>query len=88
MFNKFFIKEIVDNYFDKQHIYNYRNYDSTFYIMLSHSNLFVYYQKMFAMGQHHKYSMNELDELMPYERDLYFDMLLEFIKKKEEQSRN
>lgn len=56
--------------------------------MLSHSNLFVYYQKMFAMVQHHKYSMNELDELMPYERDLYFDMLLEFLKKKEEQSRN
>jgi len=38
------------------------------------------------MVQHHKYSINELEETLPYERDLYFDMLLEFIKKQEENS--
>jgi len=54
--------------------------------MLNHSNLFIYYQKIFAMVQHHKYSINELEETLPYERDLYFDMLLEFIKKQEENS--
>lgn len=38
------------------------------------------------MAQHHKYSIAEIESLVPYERDLYFDMLLEFIqsqKKKE-----
>jgi len=38
------------------------------------------------MAQHHKYSIAEIESLIPYERDLYFDMLLEFIqsqKKKE-----
>lgn len=38
------------------------------------------------MAQHHKYSIAEIENLIPYERDLYFEMLLEFIqsqKKKE-----
>ena len=38
------------------------------------------------MAQHHKYSIDEIENLLPYERDLYFEMLLEFIqsqKKKE-----
>lgn len=52
--------------------------------MLSHTNLRVYYQKLFGMAQHHKYSITELENMMPYERDLYFDMLIDFIKKQEE----
>lgn len=36
------------------------------------------------MAQHHKYSITEIEEMIPYERDLYFDMLLEFIKQQEE----
>jgi hypothetical protein len=52
--------------------------------MMSHNNLFVYYQKIFAMAHHHKYSITELEDMMPYERDLYFDMLMDFIKKVEE----
>jgi hypothetical protein len=37
------------------------------------------------MVQHHKYSMSELENLYPYERDLYVDMLKQFLK--EEQQR-
>jgi hypothetical protein len=48
--------------------------------MMSHTNLFVYYQKIFGMAQHHKYSISDIENLIPYERDLYFDMLLEFIQ--------
>lgn len=32
------------------------------------------------MAQHHKYSISDIEDLLPYERDLYFDMLLEFIQ--------
>lgn len=31
------------------------------------------------MAQHHKYSITELENLIPYERDLYVDMLLDYI---------
>jgi hypothetical protein len=39
------------------------------------------------MAQHHKYSINEIESMLPFERDLYFDMLLDFIKKQEEKNR-
>lgn len=40
---------------------------------------------IFAMAQHHKYSITELEELIPFERDVYFAMLVDFIKRVEEQ---
>jgi hypothetical protein len=39
------------------------------------------------MVQHHKYSISDLENLIPYERDIYFEMLIEFIKKQEEKNR-
>ena len=37
--------------------------------------------------QHHKYSLTELDNMMPWEREIYVDMLVEHLlwghKKKE-----
>jgi hypothetical protein len=44
----------------------------------------MYYQKIFGMAQHHKYSITEIEMMLPYERDLYFDMLVDFVKKEEE----
>ncbi len=56
--------------------------------MLCHNNLSLYYQKIFAMAQHHKYSIAEIENMMPYERDIYFDLLVDFVQKqKEEQQR-
>jgi hypothetical protein len=31
--------------------------------------------------QHHKYSLNELDNMIPWERLIYVDMLINFIEK-------
>ena len=39
------------------------------------------------MAQHHKYQISEIENLMPYERDLYFEMLIDYIKKLEESKR-
>lgn len=36
------------------------------------------------MAQHHKYSINEIENLLPYERDLYFEMLIEFVQSQNE----
>ena len=55
--------------------------------MLSHTNLSIYYDKIFGMVQQHKYSVDELEKMIPFERDLYFDMLINFIKQQEEKQR-
>jgi hypothetical protein len=39
------------------------------------------------MAQHHKYSISEIENLFPYERDLYFEMLIEFIQSQKEKER-
>ena len=36
------------------------------------------------MAQHHNYSVTELEDMMPYERDLYVDMLLSFLEKQKQ----
>jgi hypothetical protein len=56
---------------------------------LSHNTLARYYSLIFSLAQHHKYSITEIENLIPYERDLYVDMLLEFLdqQKKEIESR-
>ena len=34
--------------------------------------------------QHHKYSLTELENMMPWERDIYIGLLMEFIKEENE----
>tara|TARA_B100000927_G_scaffold286528_1_gene278152 strand:+ start:540 stop:680 length:141 start_codon:yes stop_codon:yes gene_type:complete len=35
--------------------------------------------------QHHGYSLHEIEMMMPWEREIYLTMLLEYIKKEEEE---
>jgi len=35
------------------------------------------------MMQHHKYSLTELDNMIPWEREIYVNLLMEFIKEQE-----
>ena len=45
----------------------------------------------FSLMQHHNYSLSDLDNMMPWEREIYVDMLIEHIKeenkRQEEQNR-
>ena len=47
---------------------------------------------MFSMMQHHKYSLTELENMMPWEREIYVDMLINHVqeenKKQEERNKN
>jgi hypothetical protein len=52
--------------------------------LLSHNTLANYYQTVFALVQHHKYSITELENLIPYERDIYVAMLQEHLQKEKE----
>ena len=47
---------------------------------LSHDSLFNYFKTNFAMMQHHKYSLTELDNMIPWEREIYVDLLAKWIK--------
>ena len=48
---------------------------------MSHMNLREYYKLIFSLAQHHKYSLTEIENLIPYERDIYVDMLLDYLDK-------
>ena len=39
------------------------------------------------MMQHHKYSLTELENMMPWEREIYLGLLLDHIKKENEFSK-
>ena len=47
---------------------------------LSHDNLYNYYKTNFGMMQHHNYSLTELENMMPWEREIYIGLLMEYIK--------
>jgi len=34
--------------------------------------------------QHHKYSLTELDNMLPWERQVYIDMLMKFLEEEKE----
>ena len=38
----------------------------------------------FNLIQHHKYSLSELDNMIPFEREIYVIMLIEHIKEENE----
>jgi len=58
---------------------------------MSHMDLENYYKINFALLQYHKYSLTEIENLIPWERDIYIGMLkqhLEDEKLKQQQASN
>lgn len=53
--------------------------------MLIHDSLANMYQLNFALMQHHKYSLTELDNMIPFERDIYVTLLKNHLKEMEEE---
>jgi hypothetical protein len=47
---------------------------------MSYSDISNYYRTIFSLVQHHKYSITELESLMPFERDLYVEMLVDYME--------
>ena len=52
--------------------------------MMRHDNLKNYYTTNFALMQHHKYSLTELESMLPWERDIYITLLTQFIEEENE----
>jgi hypothetical protein len=56
--------------------------------MLCHTSLQIYYKTIFALAQHHKYSIEEIENMIPFERDIYVGMLIDYLKFLEEKNNN
>lgn len=55
---------------------------------MSYMDLESHYKIMFSLHRHHNYSMTEIENMIPFERDLYIDLVLAAIQEeKEAQSR-
>jgi hypothetical protein len=55
--------------------------------LAGYNNLANYYQTIFALCQHHKYSISDVEELLPFERDIYVAMLIDYLEKEKERLR-
>jgi hypothetical protein len=50
---------------------------------MAHMDLENYYRINFALIQFHKYSLTEIENMMPWERDIYVMMLEEHLEDEE-----
>ena len=56
---------------------------------MAHTDLESYYKVNFALVQHHKYSLTEVENMIPWEREVYITLLKQHIeeeKLKQQQS--
>ena len=47
---------------------------------MAHIDLESYFKLNFALMQHHKYSLTEIENMMPWERDIYLALLNQYIE--------
>ena len=47
---------------------------------MAHEDLESYYKTNFALVQHHKYSLTELENMIPWEREVYLTLLTQFVE--------
>lgn len=56
--------------------------------MFGYDNVMNFYKVNFALVQHHKYSLAEIENMIPWERYVYIDLLSDFLKKQEQDMRD
>jgi hypothetical protein len=52
---------------------------------MGYQRLAIYFKTNFSLMQHHKWSISEIEEMMPWERQVYIDLLQDWIKQKEQE---
>tara|TARA_X000000368_G_scaffold415605_1_gene407686 strand:- start:5941 stop:6114 length:174 start_codon:yes stop_codon:yes gene_type:complete len=45
-----------------------------------HEDLISYYKTNFALMQHHKYSLSDIENMIPWEREIYITLLKQYIE--------
>ena len=47
---------------------------------MAHTNLESYCKINFALIQHHKYSLTEIENMIPWEKDIYVSLLKQYVE--------
>ena len=63
---------------------NCERFTKFFRLTFRYDTLRNYYETNFAMMQHHKYSLTELEDMLPWERSIYVGLLVDYLKKEKE----
>ncbi len=61
-----------------------RRFTKFFRITVCYDNLKNYFDTNFALMQHHKYSLHDIEHMLPWEKSVYVTMLVNFIKEENE----
>ena len=54
---------------------------------MSHIDLETYFRINFALMQYHKYSLTEIENMMPWERDVYVALLQQHLEEEEQKQK-
>ena len=54
---------------------------------MSNDSLMNHYTLNFELMYHHRFSLTELNNMLPYERAIYIDLLNNYLEKKQEEER-
>lgn len=55
---------------------------------MAHENLESYYKTNFSLVQHHKYSLTEIENMLPWERDIYIELLKQHLEEEKLKQQN
>ena len=58
-----------------------------FLVCLAHDNLVSHFKTNFALMQHHNYSLSDLENMMPWEREVYLTLLADHLEKEAEENK-
>jgi hypothetical protein len=54
---------------------------------MSHMSLEAYFRINFALMQYHKYSLTEIENMIPWERDIYVELLKQHLEEEREKQK-
>lgn len=55
-----------------------------FRIIFRYDSLKNYFETNFALMQHHKYSLSDLEHMIPWEKNVYVTMIINYVKEENE----
>ena len=55
-----------------------------FRITFRYDNLKNYFETNFSLMQHHKYNLEDIEHMMPWEKNIYVTLLVNYIKEENE----
>jgi hypothetical protein len=56
--------------------------------MLGYDNLMNHYKTNFSLMQHHKYSLSDLETMIPWERYIYINLLKQYLEEQEQKMKD